>query len=130
MKIIRIIIIIIIIIIKEFRLKPLWSHEMGATECVIAPQRPPVNTHADKQSAGGFPSDPTGSESQLFRQSELLFLELFFLKDCFLEGINTFVVSLIGTCANMQAVWILEPLKCAHYLAVFTEFDLNKESTT
>lgn len=34
---------------KDFRLKPLWSHEMGATECVIAPQRPPVNTHADKQ---------------------------------------------------------------------------------
>lgn len=34
---------------KDFPLKPLWSHEMGAAESVIAPQSPPVNTHADKQ---------------------------------------------------------------------------------
>lgn len=34
---------------KDFPLKPLWSREMGATESVIAPQSPPVNTPADKQ---------------------------------------------------------------------------------
>lgn len=34
---------------KDFPLKPVWSHEIGATESVIAPQSPPVNTYADKQ---------------------------------------------------------------------------------
>lgn len=34
---------------KAFPVKPLCSHEMRAAESVIAPQRTPVNTHADKQ---------------------------------------------------------------------------------
>ena len=34
---------------NDFPLKPLWSHEIGATEPVIAQQSPPVNTNANKQ---------------------------------------------------------------------------------
>lgn len=40
---------------KDFLSDLFFSHEMGATELVIAPQSPPVNAHAHKQVAGDFP---------------------------------------------------------------------------
>lgn len=44
---------------NDFSFKLLWSHEIGATEPVIAPQSPPVNTHADKTGGGDFPLNQT-----------------------------------------------------------------------